>query len=511
MMQSEPLMPSWPSFNFTSLNHNIPYDQEMDFFGVDDLDLSCSFASPVESSLISSNSIDTAMFSNEFFPEESCVISPTSYVPTIFSDEFLDLENLCNEIQICSPMEGDEWSPCLSSELSQNSILCPLVDMSLVLPGDEMEVDDQLSLLHLLKAYGEAMENGEKELAKVIVTSINNKTSPLGTTMERVGYNLFQSREKEGEHLREESIKNMVAAFKVLYQSLPNGRFAHFTANSAILESVPNDADTIHIVDFDMGEAVQWPPLIETFSRKQKALKLTSMISEEKCTSCCWDFEDTKKRLLTHAGQCGVNLHIEERRIEDLGGELMRMKRRGKEWIVFNCMVGLPHMGRKRSRGAVNEFLKVAEELVANFEGIVILGDGDQVGESKSPSCNYASYFDNLLKHYQAVFESLEKKFESLEKNSPVYLSDARIAVESVFLAPFMCPVSWFQDWVEMTKIQNHRAESQLKGRKLSDESLAEAKQMVNERENSHKVKMRQNEMVLQWKETPLVRVSTWM
>ncbi|KAI3472825.1 hypothetical protein Pfo_029954 [Paulownia fortunei] len=511
MMQSELLLPPWPTFNFTcsTLNHNTTYDQEMGFCGVDDSDFSCSFPSPEESSMISSS----------------------SYVPTMFSDELFDLGNLGDEIQICSAMdgletissgaiedicewinenategnsssplsvEGDEWSPCLSLESSQKSAVFPLRDMSLVLPGDEMEVDDQLSLRHLLRAYGEAMENGEKELAEVIVKSINDKSSPLGNTMERVAYNLFQSRENQGEYLRQESSKNLVAAFKVLYQSLPNGRFAHFTANSAILESMPNDAATIQIVDFDMGEGIQWPPLIEALSRGQKALKLTSIKPEEESTSSCWNFEDTKKRLLAHARQYGATLHIEEKSIENLGSELMKMKRRGqgREWLVFNCMVGLPHMGRRRPRRSVTEFLKIAKELLVNFEGIVTLGDGE-AGESLNTCCSYASYFDNLLRHYQALFESLERNF-------PVYLSEARTAMESLFLAPFMCPVACY----------DLQAGTRLEGRKLNQESLAEAKQMVIERENSYMVKierLREHEMVLQWKETPLVRVSTWM
>ncbi|KAL8517203.1 hypothetical protein ACS0TY_015433 [Phlomoides rotata] len=507
MMQSELLPPTWPSFNFTcsTLNHNTPYVQETDFCGVDDNDFSYSFASPEESSVISSN----------------------SYIATMLPDNFFDLEDLDDEIQIMSSgaieeicewingdgnegspssqltMEGDEWSPCPSFESNQNSSVFPLTDASLLLQGDDMEVDGQLTLLHLLRAYGEAMENGEKELSEVIVKSINEKSSPLGSTTERVAYNLFQSRENQGEYLREESHKNLATAFRVLYQSLPNGRIAHFTANYAILESMPNDAATIQIVDFNIGEGIQWPPLIEALSRKKKAMRLTSIRSEGEPTSSCWNFEDTKKLLLAHANQYGVKLQIEEKSIEDFGSDL-RMKGRG-EWLVFNCMVGLPHMGRRRSRKSVEEFLRVAKELLPDYRGIVILGDGE-AKESLNHCCGYASYFDNLLRHYKAIFESLERNF-------PAYLAEARTAMESLFLAPFMCPVAWLQDWEEMTKSCDPGTEMKLKARKLSLDSLDEAKQMISG-ETSYNIKIegtRVHEMVLQWKETPIVRVSTWM
>lgn len=517
MMQPELLLPTWPNFNFASsiLDHNTPYDQEIDLCVVDDRDFSYSFASPEDSSVISSN----------------------SYVPTMILDEFYDLKDSCNGIQICSAMEGletmsrgdiedicewingddieanssshdltvegDGWSPSLSSESNHNSFVFPQLDAPLVLPGDAMEVDDQLAFIHLLRAYGEAVENGEKELAEVIVSSISDKSSPLGNTTERVAYNLFQSRENQGEYLREESGKNLAAAFKVLYHSLPNGRFAHFTANSAILDSIPDDIETIQIVDFDMGEGAQWPSLIEALSRKGKAVRLTSIRSEEECISC-WNFEDTKKRLLSHAKQYGVSLQIEEKSVEDVGSELMRTKQR--EWVAFNCMVGLPHMGRRRPRRSVDGFMKEAKALLANHGGILVLGDGE-AREDMNSCCGYASYFDGLLRHYQAVFESLERNF-------PVYLAEARAAMESLFLAPFMSPDAWCRDWEETGRSRDFQTETWSGGRKLSLGSLLEAKEMVFEGENSYNVKiegMREHEMVLRWKETPLVRVSTWM
>lgn len=67
--------------------------------------------------------------------------------------------------------------------------------------------------------------------------------------------------------------------------------------------------------------------------------------------------------------------------INDLVSEL-KIKRGGRrEWLVFNCMVGLPHMGRVRSRSLVMEFLRVAKELIANsancstiHKGIIAFG-----------------------------------------------------------------------------------------------------------------------------------------
>ncbi|KAH6798263.1 hypothetical protein C2S52_022817 [Perilla frutescens var. hirtella] len=496
MMQSELLLP----------NSNFPNDQDMDLFGIlDDVFLS-SFASPGDSSMVSSDSHFPDMFPDGLFDDDNMLMNPND------DDDFekisgRDIDDICDWIYAnhnegtSSSAEAEEWSPCPSLESSQN-IHVP-TNMPITLPGKDMELGNELSLTHLLRAYGEAMDDGNNgSLARVIVESINERSSPQGNTMERVAYNMFKSKDEHGEYLRQESIKNFVTAFNVLYQSLICGRFAHNAANSAILESVPDDATVLHIVDFDIGEGIQWPTLIEALSQKKKLVKLTSIKLGEDDISSCWEFEETKERLQVHARQYGVKLQIEEKCIDEFAVELMKRKKNG-HWLVFNCMVALPHMARRRRRSRVIEFLKVAEELLASFDGIVTLGDGE-AGDGLGDCISFESYFGKLLVHYRALFESLECNF-------PAHLVEARTAMECLFLAPFMCPVSWLQEWREMAKYLEF--DSILKGRKVSPGSLGEAKVMVNERADSYNVEIRglsQNVMVLRWKETMLVKFSTF-
>lgn len=395
---------------------------------------------------------------------------------------------------------AEEWSPCPSLESSQNTQM--FVDIPKNMPG---ELDNELKLVHLSRAYGEAMDGGNNgSLAKVIVESINEKSRPQGNTVERVAYHMFKSKDDHGEYLRQESSNNFVTAFNVLYQSLICGRFAHNAANTAIIESIPDDATVLHIVDFDIGEGIQWPALIEALSQKQRPVRLTSIKFGDDCTSSCWEFEETKRRLQDHARQYGLGLEVEEKCIEDFAADMMRRRGRnggGREWLVFNLMVALPHMARRRRRSRVVEFLKVAEELLSSFDGIVAFGDGE-VGDELGDCTSFASYFEKLLMHYQALFESLEHNF-------PDYLVEARTAMECTFLSPLMSPVAWFEEWKEIGR--GHKFESVLEGRKVSGESLCEAKVMVNEGESLYNVKIEglsENEVVLRWKETRIVRVS---
>ncbi|KAK2969908.1 hypothetical protein RJ640_009854 [Escallonia rubra] len=536
MMQSEQLQPSWPLFNmmdssYSSLDQAGFYGQDMHSYICHDHQFSSSVTTP----------------------DDFSGISIDSYFPTMFSDEFVQLPIMDDEMQVTLPLENsaqdmegfevisgsaievmckwldesdgmgdftsqqsmeseDVWSPGLSTRSSEASVIIPPDHPSLVLPGDDMEFDSQLSLCHLLKAYAEATEMGQRDLADVIVGCISEKVGPLGGTLERIAFNLFQHMGNEGAYLKQESSKNLESAFHVFYQSFPYGRFAHFAANTALLEAIPDDVTTVHIVDFDKGEGVQWPPVIEAIGRQKKALRLTFIKSEESDHGFApsqWMFEGTQRRLYDHATSAGLSLKVEEMRLGDLVRQIeeSRKKEGEREWLAFNCMTRLPHMGRTRIRRSVTEFLRAAKELLANSttkKGLITFADGE--GDIMTDCSRYSSFFEGRLRHYQALCESMESNF-------PMYLAEARIAMESLFVAPYVSSLSWLQKWEEIRESSSFQAGDALDGLRMSRESLLEAKEMVKEGETSYKVKIEgqnENEMVLEWRGTPLVRVSTW-
>ncbi|PHU12467.1 hypothetical protein BC332_19397 [Capsicum chinense] len=343
-----------------------------------------------------------------------------------------------NNISSKMKRDGDLWSPDLSGVSCE---LLPLTNSntSLILLGNIRETDIQMSLHHLLADYGEAMENGHKELAEVIIRSIKGNINPLG-------------------------------------------KFAHFTANSAIIEVVPNDAQTVHIVDFDMGEWIQWPPIIEAIRQRRKALRCTSIKkTEEKSTSDQWRFEETKRRLLDYANLFGLRLQVEEMTIEELASELRRMKKRGKEseWLVFNCMFKLPHMGKRMCRIDALEFLKLATKLLlakySTHKGLVTFGDGEATDISHNPNYTYSTFFNKNLIYYQSILESLEFCF-------PAYLAQARLAMQFLFLAPQVFSFTWIKIWEEKRSVSYYCQEIGLQGKRVSKENLLQARELVNER-----------------------------
>ncbi|XP_054782770.1 protein NODULATION SIGNALING PATHWAY 2-like [Prosopis cineraria] len=323
-----------------------------------------------------------------------------------------------------------------------------------------MEMENQISLPHLLEAVGEALEQGQNTLAQVILRCINHKASPLGDPLERLSFKLSQNHDtsEQGAFIKQEACKSFHNAIMAIYQGIPHGRIAHFAANSAILGSITEDSELIDIVDFDMGEGVQWPPLMEIIARQHKTLKLTSIRWEEEDSldahfvSTQWKFEEIRRNLYQHAKSCGLKLKVEEQSIEELVTELKILNKKGgngngkRNFLAFNCMVGLQHMGRTRSRRHVLEFLRVAKEFIeksSSFnKGIIAFGDGEAC--EKLRSCkNFRSFFNGSLMHYHALLESIESGL-------PSEFSEARTAMESLPVAPYVSCEGWFQRWKEM-------------------------------------------------------------
>ncbi|KAI3473126.1 hypothetical protein Pfo_030418 [Paulownia fortunei] len=412
------------------------------------------------------------------------------------------------------PSDGfHEWNPDHAVRVSETSMQ-PSV---LVLPSEGMEVDNQLCLVHLLMAYAEAMNNQETELSEVIAQRIIQKVNPVGGTMERVLHYMFQHLNKQSDYLTQESTKNFYPAFKAFYQMFPYGKFAHFVANLVILEALPGDAEIIHLIDFDIGEGVQWASFMEAIKHQHKEIRVTSVkFSEEDETSPFrWRFEETKRRLCDHAGSYGLKMKVEEVGLQDLKSVMNNIKKGDygrKSWYVFNCNVGLPHMGRVRSRKDVLEFLRVAKNFLHHAtcwdtsKGIITYADGDAVHNSTGSILSYSSFLDGNFAHYQALLESMEFNF-------PNHLGEARTALECLFVAPYVSSVTWDWKWEETRQCGDLEFGLGLEGWELSEASLAEAKELVKERVSLYGVRIegeKKNEMVMDWNGIPMVRVCCW-
>ncbi|XP_052175315.1 protein NODULATION SIGNALING PATHWAY 2-like [Diospyros lotus] len=521
-MQSQILQCSWPPLFSRNSSFNVFGDNELVMDGyIDCQNFSPPFTTTGESSDCSEFLRFPAIFPDEFMDLPILVEEPDITLPgnVFFMPlEDFDMENMWKSLEQINNEAASEQFSGYEEDVWSLSSLMKSIDISmdnteihtmLTLPNEDMELDDQVGDVHLIKAYGEAMDNEQEGLAEVIEKRIREKVSPVGGVTERLLYYLFQQPlDKRADHLKQESGKNFLAAFKAIYQILPYGKLAHSAANWAILKAMPHGAEIIHIIDFDTAEGIQWPSLFEAIGFRQREIKLTSIKwiqRDADCDHSQWRFQETKRWLCDHARYFGLKLTVDSMELHEVVNEIKNPKNQGgrREWFAFNCMTGLPHMGRMRSRHSISEFLRVAKELLAcNNTGVVIFGDGDaEVNPEISPS--FSSFLDGHLVHSKALLESIEWAF-------PVHLREARTALECLFAAPLIASLG--SKWKEMD-YSYLQVGFGLKGCHLSKESIMEAKEMVREGESPYTVSIEsesKSTMVLAWSGTPLLKVSCW-
>ncbi|XP_057756191.1 protein NODULATION SIGNALING PATHWAY 2-like [Arachis stenosperma] len=511
MMQSNEILQSPSSL----------FDEPYYYYGLSSMDEDgddCGF-----SAIFNTCSSENTIFTNECdhhiqytIDDETLQLQPLIHdFPMKFQD--LTHQFLESEGSIIPSQEAYSPTQSFNSDMSSSS------STPLNLPQPNTQIENHLILPHLVDAIGEALENRHKALAEEILRCISNKLSPLSQTVdERLHFYMsLATAANNGDYLKGEALRNSDAAFRAFYQGTPFGKFAHFAALSAIIENMPPDCDAVHVMDSYMGIGIQWIPMIEAMARRNiTQFKLTSISSghhqqgHDGNSTAPWISEETKRHLYEHARSCGLNLKVEEKGIEELVGELKNVKKSGgsgiKEFLAFNCMLNLPHMANRSSRKQAMEFLKLAKDLIngSGNKGIITFGDGDAFEKLKT-SLNFKAFFDGHLVHYHALMESIESCF-------PTSFSEARTLMESLFVAPYVSPFAWLQNWQEMERDSCHvpgETEIGLEGCRLSTSILMEVREMLRGSGGSYETRIEGqngNEIVLAWKGTELVRVSAW-
>jgi hypothetical protein len=166
------------------------------------------------------------------------------------------------------------------------------------------EENTGLDLVHFLLACAEAMDACDFHIARALLIRLRAHSSPHGNPMKRIA---FYFAEALGERLTKEfvqgcgtkrscrstssKLQNTITscaaapptavasassrpvldsdlAYQASYEILPFEKFAHFTGNQAILETLLHHPK-LHIVDLDIRQGLQWPGLIQALAVRE--------------------------------------------------------------------------------------------------------------------------------------------------------------------------------------------------------------------------------------------------
>jgi hypothetical protein len=422
--------------------------------------------------------------------------------------ELMDFSSMTQDNVICLESSDD-----VLFELGHGMIQETTGDVSLwkeensLLKGIHEELLEDSSLTDLLLMGAEAVEAQNWTLSSNIIAKLRNLLldgENGGSSFNRLA--LFFT---QGLHYKSITAPEMLlprpgyrqqynmSSFQVLQELSPCVKFAHFTANQAILESTQGDQE-IHIIDFDIMEGIQWPPLmVDLTMRKDVSFKVTAIIADQQDVAAV---QQTGRRLKEYADS--INLPFVFKQMMMLNEEDFESIEVGQA-LVVNCMIHQLHMPN-RSFSSIKTFLGGVSRLSPK---LVVLVEEELFSFYKFPYMSYVEFFCEAIHHYTTLSDSLVSSFLSANEMELRLIEKEYLGVKIVdSVSQFPCKKKERLLWEE--------GFASLKGFKpvpLSSCNVSQANFLVSLFSGRFWVQHEKCRLSLCWKSRPLTTASIWV
>ncbi|XP_076947205.1 DELLA protein GAI1-like [Bidens hawaiensis] len=181
--------------------------------------------------------------------------------PPVIDDSFM---NNCSDLQAVA---GAAVFPPAAKKVNLDPNLTPSLSRS---PNQVVIVDSQengIRLVHTLMACAEAVEAENYRLAENLVKQAGALAVAQTGAMRKVATCFAEALARRIYRLTPQpgppALNDIL--YMHFYETCPYLKFAHFTANQAILEAFAGKKN-VHVVDFGMKQGMQWPALMQALA-----------------------------------------------------------------------------------------------------------------------------------------------------------------------------------------------------------------------------------------------------
>ncbi|KAF5748028.1 GRAS family transcription factor family protein [Tripterygium wilfordii] len=284
-------------------------------------------------------------------------------------------------------------------------------------------VDSQengIRLVHALMACAEAVQENNLNLAEALVKQIRYLAASQAGAMRKVATYFAEALARRiyrlyPESPLEHSFSEMLQMH--FYESCPYLKFAHFTANQAILEAFEGKK-RVHVVDFSMNQGMQWPALMQALALRpggSPVFRLTGIGPP------ATDNSDHLQEVGWKLAQLAETIHVEfeyrgfvANSLADLDASMLELRPSDVESVAVNSVFEL-HKLLSRP-GAIEKVLNVLKQMKPEIVTIV-----EQEANHNGPT--FMDRFTESLHYYSTLFDSLEGSVSCQDKMmSEVYL-----------------------------------------------------------------------------------------
>ncbi|KAK3421516.1 hypothetical protein EUGRSUZ_G02163 [Eucalyptus grandis] len=201
------------------------------------------------------------------------------------------------------------------------------------------------------------------------------------------------------------------------YETCPYLKFAHFTANQAILEAFEGKS-RVHVIDFSMNQGLQWPALMQALALRPggpPTFRLTGIGPPAP------DNSDRLQEVGWKLAQLAETIHVEfeyrgfvANSLADLDASILELRPSDAEAVAVNSVFELHKLLARP--GAIEKVLGVVRQVRPAIVTVV-----EQEANHNGPV--FVDRFNESLHYYSTLFDSLEGCASTQDKAmSEVYL-----------------------------------------------------------------------------------------
>ncbi|KAA8535034.1 hypothetical protein F0562_030037 [Nyssa sinensis] len=273
-----------------------------------------------------------------------------------------------------------------------------------------MEEDSGIRLVHVLLTCAESVQRGEFSLAGSLIEEMQGLLTRVNTGcgigkvagcfIDALSRRLYTP---QGVGSIGSSYDNEIL-YHHFYEACPNLKFAHFTANQAILEAFDGH-DCVHVIDFNLMHGLQWPALIQALALRPGGppmLRLTGIGLPSP------DGRDSLREIGLRLAELASSVNVRfafrgvaASRLEDVKPWMLQVS--PKEVVAINSIMQLHRLlGSDPTReSTIETFLRWIRNLNPKIMTVI-----EQEANHNQPE--FIDRFTEALYYYSTMFDSLE-------------------------------------------------------------------------------------------------------
>ncbi|KAL0343025.1 UNVERIFIED_CONTAM: DELLA protein GAI [Sesamum angustifolium] len=372
-------------------------------------------------------------------------------------------------------------------------------------------VDSQetgVRLVHTLMACAEAVQQENMKLADALVKHVGLlAVSQVGAMRKVATYFAEALARKIYKIYPQDSLESSYSDVLQMhfYETAPYLKFAHFTANQAILEAFAG-ATRVHVIDFSLKQGMQWPALMQALALRAggpPAFRLTGIGPPQPDNTDA--LQEVGWKLAQLAETIGVEFEFRgfvANSLADLDANMLDIRPSNVETVAVNSVFELHRLLARP--GAINKVLNSIKAMNPKIVTVV-----EQ--EANHNGDVFLDRFNEALHYYSTMFDSLESSGLTPANSHDLVMTE-------VYLGRQICDVVAY-DGPE--RVERHETLAQWRGRMhsagfdpvhLGSNAFKQASMLLALFAGGDGYRVEENDgcLMLGWHTRPLITTSAW-